>query len=554
MSSHLPTTVPQRLSAVRRLGPSTTSILGRRKRSTLLTDLPDDILIKIIQYALQMSPRRPGEVSRRVRPRFQTVGRVIAQISRRFHMLLRQAITSLRLKSYPPHSWLNAMLVFAQSSLVSLSLVAENSAFCALAQHASRLCLMLASTHPPLRSIVISSLSPAPFEHVVSLLRALPSLRAINLITPRPVDVAAITHACPLLRSLTLGSIAHHSEVDEMRRQFSKLLASPTARSLTSLSISWCCCTVSAFKAIGANCHDLEKLSVELGTMYWIRHSRYIRKHAQLGFSECYREQRTLFNTMVKAIADGRLKTFEMRSLDGIPCPELEDLFNALSGLSELDIRIGPWNSMRVCPEKIFDKLTQTLGKTLVKVNIVGMRFNAEQVSRFSTEYPHLRSIRIWMVRNERPSVDIFEALGERIRHLSLLCDWNEEMCAAVGKHNTKLESLFLVTAHLPLKSISTLLTGICFTLKEFQLFFNSRRPQHGEADQLEMENQTEMGVIVHSAARMIAKACASNLEVLNISALAWNGYCVVDCTTIASELRETAPHLHQICHRPIFN
>lgn len=528
------------------------SVLGRRKRPTLLVDLHDDLLVKIIQYALQMNPRLPGEVGRRVRPRFQTIGKVIAQLSQRFNTLLRRAVTSLHLTSRPPHAWLNAMLVFAQSSLVSLRLVIGDAIPSTYALHASRLCLMLARTHPPLRSLALSSLSPAPFEHVVSLFRALPDLREIDIATPRPVDIAAITHACPSLRSLSLGPTAHHSEVDEIHRQFSKLLSSSAASSFTSLNVPWCCATLPVFKAVGKNCRKLERLAVEFGAMHWIRHRLYSRKFSHVDLDQCAREQRDLFRTMLRAVADCRLRSFAMRTLDGIPAPDLEMIFDILSGLTELDLFVGSPSSPKICSDRSFRKLTRSLATTLTKVNIVGMRFSPDQVARFASEYSQLQTLRIWMSRNERPSIDVFSTLGKRIRHLSLLCDWDEHMCAAVGKHNTKLESLFLVTSHLPLKSISALLTGVRFTLHEFQLFFNRRDYDRQVFHPHSQDDRTETSGIVYDTARLVAKGCSANLEVLNVSALPKSAHGLIDCTTIAPELRRCAPHLYQICDAPI--
>lgn len=558
MSSELsPLTQPAKKQHTRPAKPShppRPSILGRRKRQTLLDDLHDDLLVKIIQCALQMNPRLPGEISRRVRPRFQTVGLVIAQLSRRFHALLRRAITSLHLTSRPPHTWLNAMLVFTQSSLVSLRLVIDDAIPSACPLHASQLCLMLARTHPPLRALSLSSFSPAPFEHVVSLFRALPNLREIDIATPRPVDVAAITHACLSLRSLSLGPIASHNEVDEIHRQFSKLLSTTAARSFTSLNIPWCCATLPVFKAIGANCHNLERLAVEFGAMYWIRHRLYCRKDSDLNLDLCAREQRNLFRSMLRSVADCRLRRFAIRTPDGIPSSDLELIFDMLSGLTELDLLVGSPSSSKICPDRTFRKLTRSLSPTLTKVSIVGMRFSPDQVAQFASEYPQLQTLRIWMSRNERPSVDIFSALGQRIRHLSLLCDWDEQMCAAVGRHNTKLESIFLVTTHLSSKSISALLAGVRFTLHEFQLFYNRRDAQN--VQQLlhpqSQDDRTETSIIVHDAARLVVKGCSANLEVLNVSGLPRSAHGLIDCSTIASELRRSAPHLYQICDTPV--
>lgn len=565
------------------LRPPPKKILGRRKRQVLLTDLPDDILVKVIHHALQMNPRLPGEVSRRVCSRFQSIGRIIAQLSHRFHSLLRHAITSLQLTSYPPHTWLNAMLIFAQRSLTSLQLTLADAP---ISRHppvqSSRLCLMLALTHPPLRVLCLSSLAPAPFEYVVSMLRALPHLREIDLGAPRPVDVAAIAHSCPSLRSLSLGRAAHYREVEEMRRQFSRLVAGPTGRSLTSLKMPWCCVSRDAFITIGKNCERLERLAVEFGAIHWISYRAFIAKTPirinTQDVAECAKEQRALVRTMLRAVGDGRLRTFSMRTLDGIPPPDLEMIFERLSGLAELDLSVGTHSSRRPCPKRSFDKLTHALAKSLRRVNIAGIRFTAQQVERFANEYSNLQTLSVWMSHHERPSVDVFSTFGERIRHLSLLCDWDANMCAAVGKYNTKLETLFLITTHLPLDSISDLLTGIRFTLNEFRLFFHRKNgldgvddvgnenEEHPEQQQPQPQpqqqqdqnqagnhpsDQKETNGIIHDTARLVAKGCAANLEVLKISGVS-SGHSFVDCTTIASELGRSAPHLYQICEKNI--
>lgn len=544
--------------------PNPRKVLGRRKRETILTDLPDDVLIKIIHHSLQMNPRLPGEVSRRVRARFQTLGVVIAQLSRRFYALMRQTVTSLQLTSRPPHSWLQAMLVFAQASLTSLHLkVDDEDLFRSVHPsplHASRLCLMLATTRPPLRVLTISALTSAPFEHVVSMLRALPTLREIDISAPRPLDIAAIAHACPVLHALSLGRTETLCEVDEVRRQFVCLLRGPTGRHLTTLNIPWSCASHDAFDAIKRHCTRLERLAVEFGAIHWIRH--YIfhasgQKHRPLhiNYKEYFREQRSLFRSMLSAVSDGRLRSFALRTRDVIPADDLETIFKGLVGLTELDLFVGSTNGLKLCAQETFDKLAETLSKSLCRINIVGLHFSARQVERFSTEFPNLQTLSVWMGRNERPSVDVFSALGHRIRHLSLLCDWDEDMCAAVGRHNTKLESLFLVTTGLPMESISALVTGVRFTLNEFRLFFNRKKERETETVPHAAPNREEevadrrlTHLMVHDTARLVAKGCAANLEVLNVSAVPRIGDGVVDCSTIASELRRSAPHLYQIC------
>lgn len=675
----------------RRAMPASTfpSVLGRRKRETVLTDLPDDILIKIIHHALQMNPRLPGEVSRRVGARFQTVGLVIAQLSQRFLALVRKSVTSLQLTSRPPHAWLNAMLIFANRSLTSLNLCIDDSP-CPQANksinpyatanmpktrmlpnsasnsnnsnnssatrrrlrpnsnnpnavadtdddadddddddyndfhngvafrkcrssssanilmpspmHVSRFCFMIASTRPPLRVLAVSSLSPAPYEHVVSMLLALPTLREVDLATPRPVDVAAIAHACPKLSALSLGRVSQMREVDEMRRQFTRFVSGRASSSLTTLNIPWCCATTDAFSAIRKYCKSLERLAVELGAMHWIHHRTYTAwkqsNHTfEIDLVDIGREQISILRSIASAVSDGRLRSFALRTLDGIATEDLESLCVGLTGLTELDLFLGAIPHGRLCPPKTFSALERTFAQSLKRVNVVGLRFSAEQVERFAHKFPNLQAISVWIERYERPSVEVFSALGQRIRHLSLLCDWDEHMCAAVGKHNTKLESLFLVTTHLPIESISNLVNGVRFTLNEFRLFFNHRARRTGSgppfADDIPAQrnddepheqnnnheparpqsqpqprvpiavNQNEpqpldeatrklkvnnTHVLVQEAARLVAKDCSANLEVLNVSAIPHSGHEVIDCAAIAPELRRSAPHLYQIC------
>lgn len=650
-------------------------ILGRRKREVLLTDLPDDILIKIIHHALQMNPRLPGEISRRVCVRFQTLGLVIAQLSHRLHDLLRKSITSLQLTSRPPHTWLNAMLVFANRSLSSLHLTIDDSPSPQYSSktmknssnsssnstssnsnsqphnpnhrnnssttarrtlrpdddennasannssisphlstptsfvlpsplHASRLCLMLASTRPPLRVLAISSLSPAPYEHVVSMLLALPALREVDLATPRPVDVAAIVHACPHLSALSLGRVGQYREVDEMRRQFTRLVSGRVSKTLVTLNIPWCCASIDAFSAIGKHCKALERLAIELGAMHWINHRTYIAwkqsiKLFEIDLAQFGSEQRKLLQTILSSVSDGRLRSFALRTLDGIAPDDLDALCTGLKGLTELDLFVGaPSHARRLCPAKTFSALERTLGKSLKRVNVVGIRFSAAQIERLAKNFRSLQALSVWIERYERPSVDVFSALGERIRHLSLLCDWDASMCAAVAKHNTKLESLFLVTTSLSVESISNLLNGVRSTLNDFRLFFNHKdrngsgppfandmlraqrnndnddageeeydimnipqpqliprqnaQPEAGnevvEPSSNSSNSQSDTAVIVMDVARLVAKGCSANLEVLNVSAVPRNGDQVVDCTKIALELRRIAPHLYQIC------
>lgn len=580
LHNHQTTAMSERRAPTPRVRHPPRQILGRRKRDVLITDLPDDMLVNVIHHALQMNPRLPGEVSRRVCTRFQTIGRVIAQLSRRFHTLLQHAVTGLQLRARAPYHWLNAMLVFSQASLTSLQLHVEHAPPALTIPHASRLCLMLARTHPPLRLLSVTTLAPAPFEHVVAMLRALPALRDIYIEAPRPVDLAAIAHACPALRSLSLGRTAHYREVRETRTQFARLIAGKTGRSLTTLNMPWCCVSRDAFLTLGSNCDRLENFAVELGAMHWICYRAYVAKTPvqvdMIDLAECAREQRSLFRTMLRALGDGRLRTFTMRTLDGIPAADLDLIFERLAGLTELDLSVGCHATPKACSKRSFDKLTTALARSLTSVNIVGLRFDAQQVERFASEFCQLQTLSVWMGRDERPALTVFPKLGDRIRHLSLLCDWDEHMCAAVGKHNTKLQSLFLVTTHLPLDSISSLLTGVRFTLNEFRLFYNWRNLLDGnnhninndaganavaeanmhaqnehehepQQQQAVHQNRKQTNGIVYDAARLVAKGCAANLEVLNVSGVS-SGHSFVDCTTIAAELRRSAPHLYQIC------
>lgn len=110
-----------------------------------------------------------------------------------------------------------------------------------------------------------------------------------------------------------------------------------------------------------------------------------------------------------------------MRTLDGIHATDLEMMFEGLVGLSELDLFVGAPSSYKVCSNRTFDKLTTSLGKTLRRVNIVGMRFSVEQVERFAAEYGELQSLSVWMRHKEFPSGDVVSALVKRIRHLKLV-------------------------------------------------------------------------------------------------------------------------------------
>lgn len=542
----------------------TRKVLGRRSRETTIEDLPDDVIVKIIRYALQMNPRRPGEISRRVRPRFRTTGQAIALVSRRINALLKQSVTAIELSATAPYTWLKAMLIFAKDSLQLLNLTSQGK------QDSSSLCLMLASTAPPITSLTLTSLAGAPFEHVVAMLRALPLLKECDIQHPRPVDLAAIAHACPPLQILSLGPVRHQREVDEIRRQFTSLIVSPIGKRLVSLNMPWCCATNDAFDNIRRYCGNLQRFGAEFGAIHWIRHRAFkAGAPVEVDLGACAKEQHTLFRSMLRAVGhkhNGKLASFGLRTLDGIPSTDLELIFSSLRGLEELDLFVGSATNPMLCPDRSFNRLTKTLSKTLQRVNIVGLRFTPEQVDRFSLIFPQLDSVSIWMGKKERPSLKVFESFGQRIKHLSILCDWNEPMCEAVGKHNTNLESLFLATKRLPLSSIESLLIGTRFTLNEFRLFFNKENGEDEEniwnpingpglvvaAQGLPAEEagpeRTEANGMVMDAARMVVKDCAATLEVLNICAACGRGRWFVDCTDIAKELTRSAPHLWQIC------
>lgn len=606
-------------------------ILGRRKRETLLTDLPDDILVKIIHHALQMNPRLPAHLSRRVCLRFVTIGRVICELSQRFYSLMRKsAITCLQIHSKPPHNWLKSMLIFTQQSLTSLHISIDNpiqtttistpSSLSIITAKplddvdtydslsplliSSRLCLMLASTHPPLRILSISSLSPAPYEHVVSMLLSLPLLKEIDIASPRPLDIAAITHSChESLTALSLGKTSQLKQVDEIRKQFISLLKSDIGKNLNTLNISWCCATIECFKTIRKNCKSLERLAVELGAMHWIHHRAHIAvKHEgihqlHIDLSKYAKQQREILQEILISVNDGRLRSFQLRTLDGLRAEDLNLLVNTLNGLSELDLVLGGPGNTRICPQNTFNNLCNKLSPSLKRINMVGIRFSADHVEQFAKRFKKLDTLSVWMERKERPCINVFQALGDRIKHLSLLCDWDANMCKAVGKYNTKLESLFLVTTYLPINSISSLISGLRFTLNEFRLFFNHKQqqqenddnsdrihiqiphPTHQDDEERHLQIQLEQQIqpdpqfheeahqqqgnassdrnavmdrkdstsIVLGVARLVARQCSENLEVLNVSAVPREGQ-VIDCTTISSELHETAPHLYQIC------
>lgn len=530
-----------------RLGPCTDET-----NTTKLTDLPDDILTKIIHHALLMNPRRPGEISRRVSQRFRTTGRSIAMLSRRFNILLRTSITSLELRSLAPHPWLKPMLVFAKDSLQGLSLITE------AIEPASDVCLMLARTAPPLRKLTITSLYCAPFEHVVAMLRALPNLRECEIQIPRPVDLAAIAHSCQSLESLSLGPVRHYREVDEIRRQIVSVLVSPIGRRLKKLNLPWCCSTTEAFQAIERRCVRLEHFSVEFGAMHWIRHRAYKSASELRVDLEAYaNEQRQLFRYMLKAASAHQLQSFSLCTLDVIPSSDLDLIFKSLPGLKELNISFGgsAMNPPR-CPDESFKLLMTSMGHSLTSIDVVGLRFTAQQVHKLARSCPKLDSLHVWLGRDERPSTNVFKSFGKRIKHLSLLCDWNEPMCKAVGRYNTNLQSLFLIAKQLSLNSVQALLQGKGSMLKEFSLFINRKGgPDDGHiwslgngGQETTATDRFETNGIVQGTARMVARDCAANLEKLNVSAASRNGRYFVDCTDLARELGRRAPHLWQIC------
>lgn len=525
---------------------------------TKLTALPDDILTKIIHHALLMNPRRPGEISRRVSHRFRTTGRAIAMLSRRFHNLLRKSITSLELRSLAPHPWLRPMLVFAKDSLQGLSLMTEP------VDPASDVCLTLARTAPPLRKLTITSLYCAPFEHVVAMLRALPNLREFEIQIPRPVDLAAIAHSCQSLESLSLGPVRHYREVDEIRRQIVSVLISPVGKRLKKLNLPWCCSTIEGFQEIERRCERLEHFFVEFGAMHWIRHRAYKSASELRVDLEAYaNEQRHLFRHMLKAASAHQLQTFSLSTLDVIPSSDLDLIFTSLSGLKELNISFGG-SAMNPpgCPDESFKLLMKSMGRSLTSIDVVGLRFTAQQVNHLAQLCPNLDSLHVWLGRDERPSTNVFKSFGKRIKHLSLLCDWNEPMCKAVGRYNTNLESLFLIAKQLSLTSVQALLQGKGSMLKEFSLFINRKGgPDDGHiwnlgngGQETTASDRIETNDIVQGTARMVAADCAANLEKLNVSAASRNGRYFVDCTDLARELGRKAPHLWQICDSVLDN
>ncbi|CAN8062339.1 unnamed protein product [Agarophyton chilense] len=445
------------------------------------------------------------------------------------------------------------MLVFTKDSLQALHLITE------VLDRGSDLCLMLASTAPPLRKLAIKSLHGAPFEHVVAMFRALPNLKDCEIQVPRPVDLAAIAHACHGLESLSLTPVRHYKEVDEIRRQIVSVIVSPLGKRLKTLKLPWCCSTREAFQEIARHCVKLENFSVEFGAMHWIRHRAY--KSIQLegiriDLAEYANEQRTLFRSMLKAASKRQLQTFSLSTLDLIPSSDLDLIFKSLPGLRDLAINFGSAMNPPRCPDASFKLLEKSMSQSLDSIEVLGLRFTPEQVQQFARVFSKLKCVSIWMSRNERPTPDVFKYFGTRIRRLSLVCDWNEPMCKAVGDYNTNLESLFLIAKQLSLSSIRDLLRGKGCILKEFSLII-SRKGGPGDAHIWNLGNgaqeavasdRYETTVIVQDTARMVARDCSNNLEKLNVSAASPSGQYIVDCTSIAKELRRKAPHLWQVC------
>eukprot|EP00177_Eucheuma_denticulatum_P007586 GFKZ01013805.1.p1 GENE.GFKZ01013805.1~~GFKZ01013805.1.p1 ORF type:complete len:561 (+),score=65.20 GFKZ01013805.1:318-2000(+) len=538
-------------------------ILGRRKRPTLITDLPDELLTKIIYIVLDTRP--PGHISQRAISRFRHHGLTLSLLSRRFHALVRSSIVAV---STEPGSdlWARAMVVFARHSLSTLhvarvspvstpgiSALGMGRAAIACPASVPSLCMLVADARPPLRELSLSDFGGAPFEHVVAMLRALPMLVEIDVHCPRPMDVAAVGRACNGLKRLSLGAVADMRDVDEMRKQFVNFVCSPAAETLVTLTIPWSCATFDAFEKIGRNCVELERFGAEFGAMHWIKHRAFkARAPLEVDFRACAREQRALFRGMLKAVSGGQLKSFAVRTMDRMPPVDLDLVFKSLEGLQDLDMLIGATTRPVSFSPKSFDLLKGNMSQSLRRLNIVGVSFHGEQVVELATEFPKLTSLSIWMAEDQKPPVEVFEILGKRIRHMSILCEWTEEMCQAVGRYNTRLESLFLVTKELSLSAITAAVEGVSNSLKEFRLFINRNNEVvavNGNAhDGREAEEElAAISARVNNAAKTVAKICAANLEVLNISASA-SGKRFVNCLDIAPKLRKIAQQLWQIC------
>lgn len=449
------------------------------------------------------------------------------------------------------------MVVFARSSLRALYV---SHAPTRPRARPDPLPLLIADARPPLRELALAGACAAPFEHVVAMLRALPALQEIDVQCPRPMDVAAVARACTRLTRLSLGAVSHERDVDEMRRQFVNLVCSPVAKSLRMLNIPWSCATTDAFAKIAANCSSLERFGAEFGAMHWIRHRAFKAKApVEVDLCACAREQRQLFRSMLRAVgASGKLRSLAVRTMDGIPSTDLDLVFASLPGLQDLDLLVGSSSKPTLLSSQSFALLRSSLGASLRRVNIVGVSFTAEQVDELASAFPNLSSLSVWMAENQRPPLHVFEKFGVRLKHLSVLCEWTEEMCDAVGRHNTELSSLFLVAKSLPLSAVEATVRGVTATLKEFRLFLNRKStanngnddapPDAAEADALEVAAKVETASFVLDAARLVARECAANLELLNVSASSGGDKWFVDCSEIAPELRRTAPHLWQVC------
>lgn len=338
-----------------------------------------------------------------------------------------------------------------------------------------------------------------------------------------------------------------------MRRQFINLVCSPVAKTLSILNIPWSCATVEAFGKITTNCPVLERFGAELGAIHWIRHRAFkATAPMQVDLCACAREQGILFRTMLTAVAaQGSLRSFAVHTMDGIPMRDLEIVFRSLKGLRDLDLLIGSSTKPVRLGPRSFQLLKASLSPTLRRINIVGITFGAEQVLELAS-FPKLTSLTVWMGEDQKPDVEVFKRFGTRVKHLRILCDWTEEMCQAVGTYNTAVESLLLVATDLPMSALSSVVSGVGSSLKEFRLFINQPAATNGphgpEGDALEAEAKLRATSFVNDASRIIAKGCSANLEVLNVSATSASNLWFTDCTPIAAELRKTSPHLWQIC------
>lgn len=550
----MPLTIPANSVVAK---PQRRSILGRRRRETLLTDLPDEVLLRILSHALEL--RTFGHLSQRAISRFHKYGPTLAQLSRRFHSLLRILITSVEAFSPHTHPWALAMVVFARSSLRALYV---SHAPIRPRNRCDPLPLLLADARPPLRELALGGPCAAPFEHVVAMLRALPQLRELDIQSPRPMDVAAVARACTTLTRLSLGAVSHERDVDEMRRQFLNLVCSPVAHTLRTLNIPWSCATIDAFSKIAANCTNLERFGAEFGAIYWIRHRVFKAKAPfEVDLCACAREQRLLFRAMLRAVSTcGKLRSFAVRTMDGIPPTDLDLVFKSLPGLQDLDLLVGSSSKPAVFSRKSFTLLRKSLGPSIRRLNIAGVSFTADQVEDLSTCFPRLTSLSLWMAEDQRPQLHVFKKLGSRIKHLSVLCEWTEQMCEAVGQYNTELESLFVVARSLPLSAVEASVRGNYNKMKEFRLFLNRKgtaqanvgnangTPNVAAANGSELDAKVETATFVLDAARLVARECAANLELLNVSASCGSDKWFVDCSDIAPELRRTAPQLWGVC------